>query len=173
MIVFKLFFIFLKIGLFTIGSGYSMLVLAQRYIVDTYKWLTMEEFTDLVAIAEITPGPFIINLATFVGTRVAGLKGAIFSTTGLIILPFLFLFVISTKYLQLKSFPLVQNIFNIIRPIAIGLIISAIINIFRISVVNFKTVLITIVAIILVQIFRVNPIFIVMGGLLLALFFKI
>ncbi len=70
MIIAKLFITFVKIGLFTIGSGYSMLVLAQRYIVDTNHWLTLQEFTDLVAISEITPGPIMINLATFVGAKV-------------------------------------------------------------------------------------------------------
>jgi len=74
MICIKLFITFLKIGLFTIGSGYSMLVLAQRYVVESYHWLTVQEFTDLVAISEITPGPIMINLATFVGTKIAGLK---------------------------------------------------------------------------------------------------
>lgn len=76
MVLIRLFITFVKIGLFTIGSGYSMLVLAQRYVVDTYRWLTLQEFTDLVAISEVTPGPIMVNLATFVGTKVAGLAGA-------------------------------------------------------------------------------------------------
>jgi len=84
MVVIRLFLVFLKVGLFTIGSGYSMLVLAQRYVVDTYHWLTLQEFTDLVAISEITPGPMMINLATFVGTKVAGFIGVIFATFGVI-----------------------------------------------------------------------------------------
>src|SRR3989338_168439 len=96
----RLFITFIKIGLFTVGSGYSMLVLAQRYIVDTYRWLTLHEFTDLVAISEVTPGPFIINLATFVGTKVAGLKGAALSTLGLVIIPFLALYIIALNYTQ-------------------------------------------------------------------------
>ncbi|MCM8783719.1 MAG: chromate transporter [Candidatus Omnitrophica bacterium] len=173
MILIKLFFTFLKIGLFTIGSGYSMLVLAQKYIVDTYQWLTMEEFTDLVAIAELTPGPIIINLATFVGTRVAGLKGAILSTVGLIIIPFGFLFIIASKYLQLKNFPFMQNFLNVIRPIAIALITIAIINLFKTSITNLKTFLIAIIAIVLLQFFKVNPIFIVIGGLIISLIFKV
>ncbi|MCM8766246.1 MAG: chromate transporter [Candidatus Omnitrophica bacterium] len=173
MILFKLFFTFLKIGLFTMGSGYSMLILAQRYIVDNYKWLSMEEFTDLVAISEVTPGPIMVNLATFVGTSIAGLKGAILSTLGLIFIPFIFLFVISTKYLQLKNYPFIQDLFNIIRPIAVGLIIVAVINLFRTSVTNFNTLFIVIIVIILVQILKVNPIFIVMGALILAIFRRI
>lgn len=150
-----------------------MLILAQRYIVDNYKWLSMEEFTDLVAISEVTPGPIMVNLATFVGTSIAGLKGAILSTLGLIFIPFIFLFVISTKYLQLKNYPFIQDLFNIIRPIAVGLIIVAVINLFRTSVTNFNTLFIVIIVIILVQILKVNPIFIVMGALILAIFRRI
>jgi len=173
MILLKLFFTFLKIGLFTIGSGYSMLVLAQRYIVGVYKWLTMEEFTDLVAISEVTPGPIMVNLATFVGTRIAGLKGAIFSTLGLIFIPFLCLFIIASKYLQFKNYPLIENILNVIRPIAIGFITVAIINLFKNSITNFKTLLIAIGVIILVQIFKVSPILILIGGIILAILLKI
>src|SRR3989338_5688219 len=98
MILIRLFMVFLKIGLFTVGSGYSMLVLTQRYIVDTYHWLTIQEFTDLVAISEITPGPIMVNLATFVGTKVAGIMGAVFATVGLVAIPFGTLYLIALNY---------------------------------------------------------------------------
>ncbi len=172
MVLITLFITFLKIGLFTIGSGYSMLVLAQRYVVNTYRWLTLQEFTDLVGISEITPGPIMVNLATFVGTRVAGLKGAIFSITGLTIVPFLSLYILASKYLQFKNHPIAQNLLNVIRPMAIGFITVAIIKLFRTSITDLKTAFVAIAVILLAYIFKINPIIIVIGGIVFALAVK-
>jgi len=172
MVVIRLFIVFLKVGLFTIGSGYSMLVLAQRYVVDTYQWLTLQEFTDLVAISEITPGPIMVNLATFVGARTAGLKGAIFATLGLIIIPFIALYIIALNYTQFKNYPVIQNLLKIIRPMAIGFITVAILKLFRTSITDLQTAFIAIAVILLTAIFKVNPIFTVIGGIVLGFFVK-
>jgi chromate transporter len=167
MVVIRLFIVFLKVGLFTIGSGYSMLVLAQRYVVDTYHWLTLQEFTDLVAISEITPGPIMVNLATFVGTRVAGFIGAIFATLGLIVIPFLTLYVISLNYAQFKNYPLMQGILKVIRPMAIGFITVAIMKLFKTSITDLRSAVIAIGVILLTYVFKVNPIYTVLGGIVL------
>ncbi|PIV39819.1 MAG: chromate transporter [Candidatus Omnitrophica bacterium CG_4_10_14_0_8_um_filter_43_18] len=173
MILIKLFITFLKVGLFTIGSGYSMLVLAQRYVVDTYHWLTLQEFTDLVAISEITPGPIMINLATFVGTKTAGLKGAIFATLGLVAIPFIALYVIALNYTQFKDYPVIQNLLKVIRPMAIGFITVAILKLFKTSITDLQTALIAIIVIVLTVVFKVNPIFTVVGGIVLGLLVKL
>jgi len=165
--------VFLKVGLFTIGSGYSMLVLAQRYVVDTYHWLTLQEFTDLVAISEITPGPIMINLATFVGTKTAGIKGAIFATVGLFIVPFFALYIIALNYAQFKNYPIIQNLLKVIRPMAIGFITVAILRLFKTSITDMQTAFIAIVVILLTLIFKVNPIWTVIGGVILGLFIKL
>jgi chromate transporter len=172
MILIRLFVTFLKIGLFTIGSGYSMLVLAQRYVVNTYHWLTLQEFTDLVAISEVTPGPIMINLATFVGTKIAGLKGAISATLGLIIVPFITLYIIAVNYSQFSNYPVIANVLKVIRPMAIGFIIVAVLNLFKASITDLTTAIIAIVVILLAYLFKVNPIFIVTGGIILALLIK-
>jgi len=173
MVVVRLFIVFLKVGLFTIGSGYSMLVLAQRYVVDTYHWLTLKEFTDLVAISEITPGPIMINLATFVGTKTAGLKGAIFATLGLITIPFIALYIIALNYTQFKNYPVIQNLLKIIRPMAIGFITVAILKLFKTSITDFQTAAIAIIVILLTVGLKVNPIFTVIGGIILGFFVKL
>ena len=173
MVVIRPFIVFLKIGLFTIGSGYSMLVLAQRYVVDTYHWLTLQEFTDLVAISEITPGPIMVNLATFVGTRVAGFIGAIFATLGLITIPFIALYIIALNYTQFKNYPVIQNLLKIIRPMAIGFITVAILKLFKTSITDFQTASIAIIVILLTVVFKVNPIFTVIGGIILGFLVKL
>ena len=173
MICIKLFITFLKIGMFTMGSGYSMLVLAQRYVVESYHWLTVQEFTDLVAISEITPGPIMINLATFVGTKTAGLKGAIFATLGLIIIPFIALYIIALNYAQFSKYPVIQNLLKIIRPMAIGFIAVAILKLFKTSITDLQTAFVAIIVILLTVVFKVNPIFTVIGGIILGFFVKL
>lgn len=173
MILFRLFVVFVKVGIFTIGSGYSMLVLAQRYIVDTYHWLTVQEFTDLVAISEVTPGPIMINLATFVGAKTAGIKGAIFATLGLVVIPFISLYIIALTYSQFKHFPTIQNLLKVIRPMAIGFITVAIIRLFKTSIMDLKTTLVAIIVILLAAVFKINPIWIVAGGIVFGLFIKL
>ncbi|MFZ5800990.1 MAG: chromate transporter [Candidatus Omnitrophota bacterium] len=173
MILLRLFVVFLKVGLFTIGSGYSMLVLSQRYVVDTYHWMTLQEFTDLVAISEITPGPIMINLATFVGTKTAGIKGAIFATIGLVIIPFVALYIIALNYAQFKNYPVIQNLLKVIRPMAIGFITVAILKLFKTSITDLQTAIVAIVVILLTAVFKVNPIFTVIGGIILGFLVKL
>ncbi|MBC8436469.1 MAG: chromate transporter [Candidatus Omnitrophica bacterium] len=170
MILIKLFITFLKVGLFTIGSGYSMLVLAQRYVVENYHWLTIEEFTDVVSMAEVTPGPIMINLATFVGSRVAGLKGAVFATVGLIVIPFLCIYLISINYDKFKDYVVIQKIMKVIRPMAIGFITVAILKLLRTSITDLKSAIVAILVIIITYVFKVNPIYTVIGGILFAMF---
>ena len=82
MIYLQLFWSFLQIGLFSVGGGYAAMPLIQAQTVQLHGWLTMNEFTDLVTIAEMTPGPIAVNSATFVGIRIAGLPGALVATLG-------------------------------------------------------------------------------------------
>ena len=77
MIFLELFWSFFQIGLFSIGGGYAAMPLIQNQVVDIHPWLSMAQFADIMAIAEMTPGPIAINAATFVGIRVAGLLGEI------------------------------------------------------------------------------------------------
>lgn len=81
----QLFWSFLQVGFFSIGGGYAAMPLIQTQVVISHNWLTMSEFTDLITIAEMTPGPIAVNSATFVGTHIAGLLGAVVSTFGCIL----------------------------------------------------------------------------------------
>ena len=84
MIYLQLFISFLQIGLFSIGGGYAAMPLIQNQVVELHPWLTLQEFTDLITIAEMTPGPIAVNSATFVGIRIAGIPGALVATLGCI-----------------------------------------------------------------------------------------
>jgi chromate transport protein ChrA len=85
MIYFNLFLGFLQIGLFSIGGGFATLPLIQNQVVDVPGWLTLEEFVDVIGIAEMTPGPIAVNSATFVGIKIAGSMGAVVATAGYIL----------------------------------------------------------------------------------------
>lgn len=125
MIYLKLFLSFLQIGIFSIGGGYAAIPLIQSQVVANHGWLTMSEFTDLVTIAEMTPGPIAINSATFVGIRIAGLPGSIIATFGCI-LPSLFIVsLLAFVYYRYKNLSLLQNVLASLRPAVVALIASA------------------------------------------------
>jgi chromate transporter len=122
--------VFFKIGLLTIGGGYAMLPLIQREIIDR-GWLTAREFVHIITIAEMTPGPIAINAATFVGYRLAGVKGSVLTTTA-ISLPSLLIILAVSKFLtHFEDHPTVQKVFYGLRPAVAGLVSSAAIFICR------------------------------------------
>ncbi|MCK8827238.1 chromate transporter [Natroniella acetigena] len=163
MIFFELFITFMKIGVFTFGSGYAMLALAEVEVVEVNSWLSIEEFTDAVALAEVTPGPIMVNLATFVGTKIGGVAGAIIATLGLIIPPMTALIIVTKLYLDFKDNQLIDKIFKGLRPAVIGLIITVIINLGRSTFVDVKSVVITVSVVISISL-GLHPILAVVGG---------
>ena len=105
MIYMQLFFSFLLVGLFSIGGGYAAIPLIQAQVVQAHAWLSMAEFTNLVTIAEMTPGPIAVNAATFVGIRIAGVPGAVVATLGCIFPALILLSVLAYVYRRDKSAP--------------------------------------------------------------------
>ena len=91
----KLFFNFFKIGLFTFGGGYAMIAVVKETVVDKFGWLTEDEFMEVIAIAESTPGPIAINMATFVGYKKAGVLGSALATAGVVTPSLVIIFLIS------------------------------------------------------------------------------
>lgn len=122
----KLFFTFFKIGAFTIGGGYAMLPLIQREVVEKNKWLSEEEFVDILAIAEVTPGPVAVNTSTYVGYKLLGYKGAMFCTLGTIIPSFTIILLIVKFFWGYRQSPVIEKVFLGIRPAVAALIFSAV-----------------------------------------------
>jgi chromate transporter len=125
MILLQLFASFLKIGAFTFGGGYAMIPLIEQDIIVAHGWLTMAEFVDLIAVAEMTPGPIAINCATFVGYRIAGIGGAVVCTSAIVLPPFAIVLIISSVFLQFRNSHIVQLIMEGIRPTVVALVLSA------------------------------------------------
>ena len=123
--LFEMFFTFFKIGLFTFGGGYAMLALIESDLVEKKKWIEKEEFLDMVAIAESTPGPIAINSATYIGYKRGGVLGAIFSTLGVVLPSVIIIFTISLFLDAFLTFELVQYAFRGIQACVVYLILSA------------------------------------------------
>lgn len=118
----SLFLTYLKIGLFTFGGGYAMIALIEENIVNRKKWISKEELTDIVTIAESTPGPIAVNCSTYVGYKIGGVLGSIIATLGCVLPSFIIIFAISLVFDAFLSITLVQYAFNGIK-CAVGLII--------------------------------------------------
>lgn len=121
----KLFFAFIQVGLFSVGGGYAAIPLIEEQIVDIHRLLTPEEFTDLIAVAEMTPGPISINSATFVGMRIAGIGGVLLCTLGCIIPSFCICLILARFYYKYRSLGDVQTVLASLRPAVVALISSA------------------------------------------------
>lgn len=121
----ELFISFLKIGLFSFGGGYAALPLIREQVVDYHRWLEMSEFTDLVTISQMTPGPIAINAATFVGIRTGGTLGAVVATLGCILPSCIIATAIAWVYTRYRKLDLIQGILGSLRPAVVALIASA------------------------------------------------
>lgn len=136
-VLIKLFFAFFKIGLFTFGGGYAMIPLIQEEVTKN-GWLTAEEVIDIVGIAESTPGPIAVNLATFVGTSQMGVLGALVATLGVILPSFIIILLIAIIFKKIMDNKYVKSILKGINPVIIGLILATgLFTLFKILVPNF------------------------------------
>lgn len=122
----KLFLTFFKIGLFSFGGGYAMLPLIKEEVVVNNLWLTLNEFTDIIAISQVTPGPIAVNSATYIGYTVTNsIWGSALATLGVILPSFIVMIIISIFFVKFKDNQYVEYAFKGLRPAVIGLIAAA------------------------------------------------
>lgn len=131
--LFQLFISFFQIGLFSIGGGYAAMPLIQNQVVNLHSWLTMTQFADIITIAEMTPGPIAINSATFVGTQVAGLPGAITATIGCVFPSCIIVLTLAWIYYKYRELSIMQGILSGLRPVVIALIAAAGLSLCRLA----------------------------------------
>ena len=137
MTLLHLFFIFLYIGFFAIGGGLVAATFMQQALVEQYHLITAEKFYSMIAISESTPGPIGINLATYIGTELYGLPGAIIATLGEILPSLVVIIIIAKFFSHFQEKPLVKSVFSVLRPVTGGLVLVALTQVFTISL--FKT----------------------------------
>jgi len=135
-LLWTLFISFIQVGLFSVGGGYAAIPLIQEQVVENHNLLTMAEFTDLITIAEMTPGPISINSATFVGQRVYGVVGALVCTLGCILPSFIICLTLAYFYYKYRNFSGVQTVLEALRPAVVALIASAGVSILVLALFN-------------------------------------
>lgn len=159
-----------KIGLFTFGGGYAMIAVIQRELVEKKKWIGQEEYLDVVAIAESTPGPIAINSATFVGYKIGKVLGSILATLGVVLPSFIIIFTISLFFDKFLSLQFVGYAFKGIQAGVAFIIFSAGIKMFKglkKSVFNLVMFFLTITVLTLLDLFAINfstVFFVLIGG---------
>lgn len=137
MIWLKLFLTFFKIGLFTFGGGYAMLPLIEKEVMNN-NWMSIEDLVNFVAVSESTPGPFAVNISTYVGSVVGGIGGSICATLGVVMPSFIIILLLAKCYQQFKDSKTVKGIMNGLHPAVVGLIATAVMSIAQ-SVFDFSS----------------------------------
>jgi chromate transporter len=170
-LVLSLYWTFVKIGLFTIGGGYAMIPLMEAEIINRYGWLTAAEFLDIVAVAEMTPGPVAVNAATFIGYRLAGLPGSLLATLGVITPSLMLLLLLSRFLMGFIRDPRAERFLKGLRPALIALILLAAYTLGQAALINTTTVLIFAGLLAFSLLRKANPLYLIGLGALLGLIF--
>ena len=164
MIYLQLLISYLKIGLFGFGGGYAMLSLVRYEVVEKNSWLTSGEFTDIVAISQMTPGPIGINSATFIGyTATGGILGSIVATFAVCLPSFIIFLCIARAYAGFISNRHVESAFSALRPVTVGLIAAVVLLLMNSE--NFTgwaSVLIFLAAFVLTKFLKLHPILLIL-----------
>lgn len=128
MILLELFLTFFKIGLFTFGGGYAMLPLIQSEVIGK-GWMTNEQIVDFIAVSESTPGPFAINMATFIGNEMGGILGGLCATTGVVMPSFIVILIVAKCFDKFRNSKIVKGCMTGLKPAVVGMIGSAIVTV--------------------------------------------
>lgn len=166
-----LFLAFFRIGLFTFGGGYAMLPLIEKEAAQKNKWTTMEEILDIFSMSQCTPGVIAVNAATFVGNKVAGVKGAVASTLGVITPSLIIISLIAGLVTNYAHLPLVASAFGGIRVAVAALTLSIVIKLAKQSLRYSLQFFVALGAFIAIAVFGVSPIVIVIVSGVIGFFF--
>ena len=170
---------FAEIGVLSFGGGYASIGLVEKQVVQIKQWMTYAEFADIVAIDELTPGPVAINAATFVGTKMAGVPGAIAATIGAILPSCIIALILVKIYYKYRSLKAVNGIMYGLKSMVVAMILSTTLSILitalfyylpiTIYAVDYVAVILFIVALIVLRKTKINPLLVMLGCGLLGL----
>jgi chromate transporter len=172
-ILLKIFYVFFKIGAFSFGGGNAILPLIRTEVVINNNWLGAKEFADLVAISQATPGPIAINAATYVGFRVAGIWGSVMATLGVTLPTFVIMLIFTKFFLKFKDNEYVKDAFSGLIPATIGLVAAAAVLVSYDSFIDYKSIIIFVVAFIASYKYKFDPILLtIIAGVLGVIIYK-
>ena len=158
----SLFSTFFKIGMFTLGGGYAMIPIIEAEVVDKHKWVTREEFLDLIAVAQSCPGVFAANISIFIGYKLKKVPGAVVTCLGTCLPSFLIILLIAMFFRHFQDNPVVASIFRGIRPAVVALIAVPTFNLAKSAGITWATCWIPIVSAVLIWLLGVSPILIIL-----------
>lgn len=159
----KIFTSFAKIGAFTIGGGYAMIPIIQKEVVDKNKWITEEDFLDVLAISQSAPGILAVNISIFLGYRLRGVKGSIAATLGSALPSFAIILLIAMFFAGYQNNPTVVSIFKGIRPVVVSLIAVPMINMAQKAKLNIYTGILAAATALMIIFLEVSPLYILLA----------
>lgn len=157
----QLFWIFFKIGAFTLGGGYAMIPLLEREIVQNKKWIDRKDFIDMLALAQSAPGVIAINTSIFVGYKIRGVKGSLVTSLGCALPSFLIILLVAMAFTDIQDNEVVRRIFLGIRPAIVALIAAPVWQMAKAANVTAKTAFIPIGAALLIGVLHVSPVIVI------------
>jgi chromate transporter len=163
----ELFYSFLKIGTFTVGGGYAMIPLMEEELVDKRQWMSREEFLDQLALSQSMPGVLAVNMATGLGYRLRGMRGAVSAIAGNIVMPIVFILVLALLFREFRDNIYVERFFMGVRPAVVALIAAPVFRLGQSAKIGWKDCWIPIVAALLIWLFDVSPILIILAAVAL------
>lgn len=158
---FQFFTLFFKIGIFTIGGGYAMIPLIEEELIRKRKWVSREDFVDLMAVAQSAPGIFAVNIAIFIGYKLKGTKGSYACALGTIMPSFIIMLLIALFFHSFKEITIVENIFKGIRPSVVALIAAPTFSVAKSSKINRFNIWIPVLSAILIWAWGFSPIYVI------------
>ena len=169
--VFVLFYAFAKVGLLGFGGGHSIIPLIQVEVVNNYKWLTISEFTDALAMANSLPGPITTKMSLLVGYKTAGITGALAGLVGLLFPSSILMLVLTALYLKYKDLAAVKGLLKGVRPVVIALLLVVVYRIFPSSISSWHTALIAVATFCLIAFLNVHPALLIVGAAFFGMMF--
>ncbi|MEG2018013.1 MAG: chromate transporter [Clostridium sp.] len=168
--LFKMFLTFFKIGSFTFGGGYAMIPLIEREVVDNNKWISKNEFIDIIAISQSFPGALAINSCTFIGYKIGGIAGGILGLLGVALPSFLIILLIAMAFSKFRDMYIVELIFNGINAAVPLLILVGVNSLAQVLPKTATNIIIVIITVLLSVFLNVSPVYIILIAALYGIF---
>jgi chromate transporter len=166
----SLFIVFSKVSFFTLGGGLAMLPLLQAEIVEKKKWMSEEEFIDIVGISQSLPGVIIVNFATFAGYKILRARGAMIAAIGTVVPPFIAIIIAVKLVFSYMGNPIFEKFFQGCRPAVVALMVIPVFSLWKSAQIRGKTIFIPVIAIVFLVFLKIHPAYIVLAGIILNAF---
>lgn len=153
----KIFISFTKVGVFAYGGGPSMIPLVQEEVVDIHGWMTIEEFTDALAMGYALPGPIATKMAAFIGYKIAHVPGLLVALLGTVFPSMVMMMILGLAFMNYKDTPVVQAMLKAVRPAVVGLLVVVVVDMFPKSVTSWHTGIIALVAFVAIHFLNLHP----------------